>query len=373
MQMTPKLSGIGTTALTWCSASPLCHRDIDTIIRLKRTYDAVLVVLTPFAGGRIAVADQVKLFREAFAGDPDVIGVPLVGPFDTVAARQKSVLATASQYFDRSPEQLYVTPGVWPDGTDLDAAADALLAATRTVFPDSQCTLDRSVIMYRDSARRELEQQPLAHWDYIAPAFRRRYKLNVALVGGASTGKSTLARDLARYYAAPCSTEFARDYQPARNVMDSELDARDYREILEGQYNHNRALIEQPYGPGLFISDTETVTSATYIKLFLSEHFDELNYVVQDLVSRSHWDLILVLPPVAHFVDDGYRGALMGEGAIRQQYFDTIMALLPQYYDPSQIIVLDAKPSNDVHDPEGYYARFNQAVRLIDAAQAQGE
>ncbi|MFD1483661.1 AAA family ATPase [Lacticaseibacillus baoqingensis] len=372
MQMTPLLSGAGITAVTWCRASPLCHRDIDTIIRLKRTYSAVLVFLLPLAGGRLTPATQVKLFRSTFGDQSGVLGVPMQGAAATVAQIREGVLAQLGQYFTQAPTSLSFTPGPWPADTDLDAAAKTLLAQAQKRFGSTNCQLDRSVIMAHDQVRQQIEAQPLANWAQIAPQFRRHYKVNVALVGGASTGKTQLAQDLSNYYAVPVSDEYARAYQPARNVMDTELDGRDFRAILEGQYDRNRAVIEDPYAPGLFIADTETITSATYLKLMLAAEYTRLKPLIADLVARSQWTLLLVLPPQAPFVEDGYRGAAMGEANWRQTYYDTLQALLHQYYAPAQIVTLDALPNAAHHDLDGYYARFNQAVRYIDAAMATG-
>ena len=42
-------------------------------------------------------------------------------------------------------------------------------------------------------------------------------------MGSASNGKTPLAKDLARYYDAPVSLEYAREYQIKNNVRDDEL------------------------------------------------------------------------------------------------------------------------------------------------------
>jgi nicotinamide riboside kinase len=352
----------------------LCHRDIDTIIRLKRTYDAVLVFLLPLAGGRVTLAAQVKLFRLTFADETGVVGVPLAGAttMGTAAELTTAIVMQLAQHFKQQPASLAFTPGEWADDTALDEAATDLLTQAKQALPETSCQMDRSVIMAHDAFRQQVEAQPLKYWAQIAPQFRCRYKLNVAIVGGASTGKTTLVQDLSRYYAVPTSTEYARQYQPARNVMDEELDSRDFRAILEGQYDHNRAVIEDPFAPGLFISDTETLTSATYLQLMLPGHFARLEPVIADLVARSHWDLILVVPPQAPFVDDGYRAVTQADEQWRQTYDRALQALLPQYYAPAKMMLLDAAPNPAHHDPYGYYARFNQAVRVIDAAMAQG-
>lgn len=83
----------------------------------------------------------------------------------------------------------------------------------------------------------------------------------IVLTGSESTGKTTLARELAALYHAPWTPEFARIYLDA---MDRPLDARDVEPIALGQMaiedTTRRAL------PKLLIHDTDLVSTVVYAR-----------------------------------------------------------------------------------------------------------
>jgi HTH-type transcriptional regulator, transcriptional repressor of NAD biosynthesis genes len=57
-----------------------------------------------------------------------------------------------------------------------------------------------------------VRQDPLAHWDFLAPAVRAFFAKRVCLVGAESTGKTTMATALARHYRTSWVPEFGRTY-----------------------------------------------------------------------------------------------------------------------------------------------------------------
>ena len=71
-----------------------------------------------------------------------------------------------------------------------------------------------------------IRENPSKYWKYIAQPFRRQFTKKVLIMGSASNGKTTLAKDLARFYDAPVSLEYAREYQIRNNVRDDELTPR---------------------------------------------------------------------------------------------------------------------------------------------------
>lgn len=108
-----------------------------------------------------------------------------------------------------------------------------------------------------------IRENPAKYWNSIAKPFRRHFSKNVLVVGSASNGKTTLVRDLGRYYSCPVSLEYARYYQQRFNVRDDELTGKDYNYLLTGQYRQTSDLIDSDTNRGLVIADTNaTVTEA---------------------------------------------------------------------------------------------------------------
>ena len=83
-------------------------------------------------------------------------------------------------------------------------------------------------------------------------------------MGSASNGKTTLAKDLARYYDAPVSLEYAREYQIQNNVRDDELTPKDYYYLLLGQYAQTSRLIDSSANRGLVVADTNSLVTKAY-------------------------------------------------------------------------------------------------------------
>ncbi|MEE0897804.1 MAG: adenylyltransferase/cytidyltransferase family protein, partial [Acutalibacteraceae bacterium] len=83
-----------------------------------------------------------------------------------------------------------------------------------------------------------IRQNPIKHWDKITLPFKRVFSTNILITGTASEGKSTMVTDLGKYFNAPHSHEWARDYMQESCVSDWELDCADFLAFLEGQYNH---------------------------------------------------------------------------------------------------------------------------------------
>lgn len=57
-----------------------------------------------------------------------------------------------------------------------------------------------------------IAREPVAHWSAIHPEARANYTKTVAIVGGESSGKTTLVHKLANYYGASFALEMGRLY-----------------------------------------------------------------------------------------------------------------------------------------------------------------
>ena len=88
-----------------------------------------------------------------------------------------------------------------------------------------------------------IRNNPIKYWDMITFPFRRVFSTHILICGTASEGKTTLVKDLGKYFNAPYSKEYARQYMEESCVADWELDGADFLAFLNGQYNSNKQLI----------------------------------------------------------------------------------------------------------------------------------
>ena len=105
---------------------------------------------------------------------------------------------------------------------------------------------------------------------------------------------------MARYYDAPVSLEYAREYQIKNNVRDDELTPKDYYYLLLGQYDQTSKLIDSNANRGLVIADTNSLVTKGYYDYYMEtedqedlsgETFDNL---FASILAKEKWDLILL-------------------------------------------------------------------------------
>lgn len=105
----------------------------------------------------------------------------------------------------------------------------------------------------------EIRQRPMLHWDYIAPCVRPYLVRRVCVFGPESTGKSTLARQLAKHYRTVYAAEYARgllDHKGGR------CDPEDIPCIGRGHIASEEALARQ--ANRVLFCDTDLITTTIW-------------------------------------------------------------------------------------------------------------
>lgn len=208
-----------------------------------------------------------------------------------------------------------------------------------------------------------IRQNPIKHWDKIAAPFRRVFSHNILITGTASEGKSILVTDLGKYFNAPHSWEWPRDYMEESGVSDWELDGADFIAFLEGQYNLNKKLINSPANHGVFFADSDSMTTRMYAEMYAKdpnfalteEEFGKVAVVADELASKSRWDKIFLIAPHGVFVDDHSRYMGHSEMKERQELFDILCADIKRTDNWDKVTIL----SGD------YYENFITVVDYV--------
>ena len=153
----------------------------------------------------------------------------------------------------------------------------------------------------------EIRDWAMRHWDYIPQVCKDHYVQKVLLVGGESTGKSTLVQNLALAYNTNYVSEVGRDtadYAGGEELMIAE-DL--YENLLRQKVNVMDAAKKS--NRILFV-DTDALTTMFYSDFLLNNETREnvncrkLAAVINDI---TKWDLVLFLEPDVEFVQDGTR------------------------------------------------------------------
>jgi len=177
-------------------------------------------------------------------------------------------------------------------------------------------------------------ENPIAHWFKIAQPFRAYYSHNILIAGTASEGKTTLTRDIGKYFGIPYSYEKGRDICHLKK--DTEFNFKDFMYNITEQNRYNEELICSPQNPGVFISDTDNMVTLMYASAYSTrkgfsinrEEYNTLYEVVKQYTKTIKWNKIfLIKPKTKAIVDDGERYMPDSDYHIRLDFYNTLKSL----------------------------------------------
>ena len=214
-----------------------------------------------------------------------------------------------------------------------------------------------------------IRQNPIKHWDKITAPFRRLFSHNILICGTASEGKSTLTTDLGKYFNAPYSYEYAREYMKESCVIDWELDGADYMAFLEGQYNLNRKLINSPGNHGIFFADSDSMVTRMYAEYYAKdptcalteEEFEKLAVTADAITAQCRWDKIFLIAPHGVFVDDHERYMAHSGMKERMELYEILVKNLKKSGNWDKVVILNGD----------YYENFMTVVKYVREVMAR--
>ena len=109
----------------------------------------------------------------------------------------------------------------------------------------------------------------------------------IAIVGPESTGKSTLSKQLAKYYSVPWVPEYARYYCEA---LTEPCTLQDEVNMFHGQVALEKSVLEMTVSD-FVICDTTFLT----VKIWSDAFFGETPKIVLDALQANHYDFYLLL------------------------------------------------------------------------------
>ncbi|HEX6191225.1 MAG TPA: AAA family ATPase [Chitinophagaceae bacterium] len=142
-----------------------------------------------------------------------------------------------------------------------------------------------------------IRENPFLHWDWIAEPARRYFVKKVAILGSESTGKSLMAKNLAKYFHTSYVPEMARDIVEKTDTCTID----DLYKIASLQATHIQKELQK--ANRILFSDTDLTTTASYAA-FLFNHQLEVSEEIRKI---NQFDLYLFLETDCPFVQDGTR------------------------------------------------------------------
>lgn len=192
-------------------------------------------------------------------------------------------------------------------------------------------------------------EQPLAYFHRLAPTCRYFYSQTVCIVGGESSGKTTLVHKLANHYGASVALEMGRLYTHS-HLGGSEL-ALQYSDYAPIAINHAKAIdtaIHAATAP-ITLIDTDFATT----QAFCETYEGRTHPLVASLIESQRMDFTIYLDNNVAWVADGMRR--LGDDAKRSAFAEQLLCVLARH-----------GISHHTIDDADYHARYLQAVAWID-------
>lgn len=153
----------------------------------------------------------------------------------------------------------------------------------------------------------ELRKNLYDNWDKLPNCVKANFTKKVAIVGTESCGKSTLTKQLAKFYNTNYVHEVGRDYcEKYSNQLTKEmfnLIAMDHFMLQNRKAQESNKL--------LFVDSEATITQYYLNKYLPGEKSD----LIEELIKLQNYDLVLFLEPDVKWVADGLR--FLGEEKVR--------------------------------------------------------
>ena len=357
------------------SFAPLHQGHLDCIMRAKKENDGgCIVIVCGFPGDKggdmMPLKRRYRYVREFFADD-DLVAVYAIDDGEIGAAPYpdgwEQWLGEFYKIFDEAVEKNYVEKNWYKVPARHWYAGDPNYVSDLIERGEEATLLDR--VADNPICATMIRQNPIKHWDKITFPFRRLFSHNILICGTASEGKSTLATDLGKYFNAPYSYEWAREYMRESCVIDWELDGADYMAFLEGQYNLNRKLINSPGNHGIFFADSDSMVTRMYAEYYAKdptcalteEEFKQVANMADAITAKCRWDKIFLIAPHGVFVDDHERYMAHSGMKERMELYEILVKNLKESGNWDKVVVLNGD----------YYENFMAVVKYVREVMAR--
>lgn len=213
-------------------------------------------------------------------------------------------------------------------------------------FPDSKIVLiDPERKMVDISATRVRNNLSL-HWDYISKEAQKDFVKKVCIIGVESSGKSTLAINLAQYYGTQYVEEVGRTIcENELGCSESTMTIEDYEYIAMKHKCKEREYLKD--ARKVLFSDTNN-----FITLFSAMCMGKDSQLLREMVKKEDYDLIIFLDCDVEWVYDPLR--LNSTPEKRQQTFQLLKDLCEEFNIQYKMV------------SGNYYNRFTKSVKLVD-------
>jgi NadR type nicotinamide-nucleotide adenylyltransferase len=213
----------------------------------------------------------------------------------TILITPDNLPAANEPWAERALEVLPARPDLAFTSEDWGEEWAALMGATHVPVDPDRTRFPISADVLRDDLG--------ANFSWLAPAARAALARRVVVIGAESTGKTTLAQDLAKSLGTVWVPEYGRWYWEGRRYLANHgWEPDEFHHIAVGQRSLEAGLARQATS-GLVVSDTDALVTAVWAERYLGSPIPDL----EAGLSKGRPDLYLMCSPDFEWVQDGTR------------------------------------------------------------------
>ncbi len=189
----------------------------------------------------------------------------------------------------------------------------------------------------------EIRRNLYDYWSLLPHTVQSFFVKRIAFVGTESTGKTTLAEKLSKFYNTAYVHEVGRDYTLR---FSDQLTEKHFDELA---MEHFLLTQKQALDCNMVLMvDSEAIVTQYYMEMY----FGKKSSLIDEIIARQKFDLWLYLEPDLEWIDDGVRFA--GDPEVRERNNRHLKKMLLEYGVKFQSISGD------------YNNRFIEAKKAID-------
>lgn len=213
--------------------------------------------------------------------------------------------------------------------------------------------------LYTNISATKIRNNPASNMHLIVSPFKKYLKQCILLSGASSTGKSTCAKDLAKYFNGGYSEEYSRGFAERQNKPLIECCKKRLIEYFILQQNIQTLNKLKRFD--VVFADGDTISNLSYAKLAANSSvipFTEDDYEDLKFYGRNHrcynpnFTNIFLFAPKKEFVEDGIRN-MVGDWKIRVAHFEILCQLYEEFGYSYKILDGD------------YWKNFNEILNSI--------
>jgi HTH-type transcriptional repressor of NAD biosynthesis genes len=224
------------------------------------------------------------------------------------------------RYLGRAPDVVFTSEDYGPEYARLMGARHVMVDRDRTTVPVSGSLV---------------RADPLDHLQHLEPCVRAYFVRRVVLIGAESTGKTTLAQQLAERFQTIWVPEYGREHWEKKVEglsMNAPLPSWSHEEFVHiATEQQARENLLARSANRVLICDTNAFATGTWHE----RYYKSRDHRVDAIGAADKVDLYLVTAPDVPFVQDGFRD---GEG-IRHWMHERFLEQLAAAHVPSLLII----------------------------------